>query len=96
VWTAGALLAVAYSIGFWVLIMQCLKIGPAGPTVTVNNMAMVCGVLYGVLWLHPHGWPHALVVAGCDRNVCRFGVDRARRGDVRPTARSPAGGCRWS
>ena len=64
VWVAGGLLAVAYSIGFWVLIMQCLKIGPAGPTVTVNNMAMVCGVLYGVLWLHPRGWPGPLVIAG--------------------------------
>jgi drug/metabolite transporter (DMT)-like permease len=64
VWVAGGLLAIAYSVGFWVLIMQCLKIGPAGPTVTVNNMAMVCGVLYGVLWLKPRGWPHPLVIAG--------------------------------
>jgi drug/metabolite transporter (DMT)-like permease len=53
VWTAGLLTAFAYSIGFCLLIMQCLKIGPAGPTVTVNNMAMVCGVLYGAIYLHP-------------------------------------------
>ncbi len=58
------LLAVAYAIGFWMLIMHALKIGPAGPTVTVNNMAMVCGVLYGVLYLRPQATPHPLVIAG--------------------------------
>ena len=61
---AAGLMGVAYAIGFWVLIMRCLKIGPAGPTVTVNNMAMVFGVLYGVVYLRPHGLPHPLVLAG--------------------------------
>ena len=64
VWVAAALLALAYAVGFWLLIMRALKIGPAGPTVTVNNMAMVCGVLYGVLYLRPAGMPGPLVIAG--------------------------------
>ena len=64
VWLAAAVLAVAYAIGFWLLTMSALKIGPAGPTVTVNNMAMVCGVLYGVLYLRPKGVPNAFVIAG--------------------------------
>ncbi|NLC59253.1 MAG: EamA family transporter [Armatimonadetes bacterium] len=54
VWGAGLAFGVAYAVGFCMLIMHCLKIGPAGPTVTINNMAMVCGVLYGALWLKPH------------------------------------------
>lgn len=63
VWIAGVVLGVAYAVGFCAFMMRCLKIGPAGPTVTINNMAMVCGVLYGILWLDPHT-PSALVVAG--------------------------------
>ena len=54
VWIAGAVMSVAYAVGFIILIMRCLQIGPAGPTVTVNNSMMVCGVLYGVVWLDPH------------------------------------------
>jgi len=53
VWAAGLLLGLAYSIGFCAIIMHCIKIGPAGPTVTINNMAMACGVLYGILWIVP-------------------------------------------
>jgi len=53
VWATGLLLGLAYSIGFCAIIMHCIKIGPAGPTVTINNMAMACGVLYGVLWIVP-------------------------------------------
>ena len=64
VWLASTMLAIAYAVGFWLLIMHALKIGPAGPTVTVNNMAMVCGVLYGVLYLQPRGTPNAFVLAG--------------------------------
>ena len=63
VWAAGAVLGVAYSIGFYILIMRCLQTGPAGPTVTVNNSAMICGVLFGVLWLDPHV-PNVWIILG--------------------------------
>jgi drug/metabolite transporter (DMT)-like permease len=53
VWLAAAAMSVAYAIGFWICIMRALQIGPAGPTATINNMAMVAGVLYGVLILTP-------------------------------------------
>ena len=45
--------SVAYSVGFYILIMRCLKTGPAGPTITVNNSAMICGVLFGIFFLEP-------------------------------------------
>jgi len=61
---AAALLGIAYAIGFCMLIMQCLKIGPAGPTVTINNLAMVCGVLYDVMYLRPMGTPDWRVIVG--------------------------------
>jgi drug/metabolite transporter (DMT)-like permease len=64
VWVAAALLGIAYAVGFCTLIMHCLKIGPAGPTVTINNLAMACGVLYDVLVLHPQGVPDWRVLAG--------------------------------
>jgi drug/metabolite transporter (DMT)-like permease len=50
---AGVLLAIAYAFGFWKFIMRALQIGPAGPTATINNMAMAAGVLYGILALSP-------------------------------------------
>ena len=37
----GGIAGVAYSIGFVLIIFHCLKIGPAGPTVLVNNLGMV-------------------------------------------------------
>ncbi|MFA5863507.1 MAG: EamA family transporter [Phycisphaerae bacterium] len=60
---AGTLFGIAYSVGFCVLIMYCLKIGPVGPTVTINNLAMICGVLYGMVWLKPH-IPNSLTFVG--------------------------------
>jgi drug/metabolite transporter (DMT)-like permease len=53
VWWAGGTMGVAYAIGFWICTMRALQIGPAGPTVTVNNMALVAGVLYSMLVLTP-------------------------------------------
>ncbi|MEI6972144.1 MAG: DMT family transporter [bacterium] len=53
VWVAAGLMSVAYAVGFWICIMRALQIGPAGPTVTINNMAMVAGVLYGLAMLTP-------------------------------------------
>lgn len=53
----------AYSVGFCICIMVALKIGPAGPTVTINNMAMVFGVFYSVGILQPQ-MPNGLVIAG--------------------------------
>jgi drug/metabolite transporter (DMT)-like permease len=54
VWFIGAMIAVAYAVGYFVVIMHCLRIGPTGPTVAVNNMGMVWPVVLGALWLKPH------------------------------------------
>lgn len=53
VWLAAALMSVAYAVGFWICTMRALQIGPAGPTATVNNLAMAAGVLYGMRVLTP-------------------------------------------
>jgi drug/metabolite transporter (DMT)-like permease len=50
---AGAVFGIAYAVGFWICTMRALQIGPAGPTATINNMAMAAGVLYGLLVLTP-------------------------------------------
>lgn len=60
---AAVAFGIAYSIGFCVLIMHALKIGPAGPTVAINNIALVAGVLYNWFWLNPQR-PTALLVLG--------------------------------
>jgi len=53
VWLAGAAMSVAYAVGFWICIMGALQVGPAGPTATINNMALAGGVLYGLVYLTP-------------------------------------------
>jgi len=53
VWLAGAAMSVAYAVGFWICVMRALQVGPAGPTATINNMAMAAGVLYGLIVLTP-------------------------------------------
>lgn len=63
VWAAGVFFGIAYSVGFILFIMRALQIGPVGPTVTVNNMAMVCGVVCEIVWLRPHV-PGAATIAG--------------------------------
>ena len=49
VWLAGVVLGVAYSVGFYLLIMRCLQIGPAGPTVTLNNLGLLWPVVIGLI-----------------------------------------------
>lgn len=46
----GAAGGVAYAVGFVLIIFYCLRIGPTGPTVTLNNMGLVWPVLIGLLW----------------------------------------------
>jgi len=60
---AGSLMGVAYAAGFCIVMMHCLKTGPAGPTATVNSVTMVSGVLYNWLWLSPQR-PTPLLTAG--------------------------------
>lgn len=50
----GVIVGFASAIGFWGVVMYCLKIGPIGPTVAMNNMGLIWPVVLGCLWLVPH------------------------------------------
>jgi drug/metabolite transporter (DMT)-like permease len=41
----GSLAGIAYAVGFILIIFYCLKIGPSGPTVTINNMGLLWPVV---------------------------------------------------
>ena len=59
VWGIGAVIGFAFCTGYCLVIMYCLKIGPFGPTVAINNMGLVWPVVLGALWLKKHplsGW----------------------------------------
>jgi drug/metabolite transporter (DMT)-like permease len=60
---SGLIVSFASAIGFLVIMMYCLKIGPAGLTLTINNSMMVFGILYGIIFLDPH-IPGILVIVG--------------------------------
>lgn len=83
-WAAGAIMAVAYAVGFIVLIQRCLQVGPVGPTVGINNSAMVFGVIAGFVWLDPRP-PGGAVLAGIAGTLA--GVILMAMG-----TRAPAGG----
>lgn len=82
VWLAGAALGVSYAVGFILLIMRCLQIGPVGPTVTINNSALICGVVFGVVWLDPHV-PDGRVIAGIAGVLAALALVGNRRREVR-------------
>jgi drug/metabolite transporter (DMT)-like permease len=60
---AGFVSSIVYSIGFLIIIMHCLKIGPSGLTMTVNNSAMIFGIIYSFVYLKPET-PGILVMIG--------------------------------
>ena len=60
----GAINGIAYSIGFCVLIVTCLKIGPVGLTVTMNNFGLLWPVVVGAAFFSGGKPPSALIIAG--------------------------------
>lgn len=55
-------MGLASTLGYWLVIMYCLRIGPTGPTVAMNNMGMLWAVLLGSLWLKPQPLSGQLVL----------------------------------
>ena len=51
VWIAGLAFGLAYAIGFCILIIGSLKIGPMSLTTAMNNLAMLWGILYAIFIL---------------------------------------------
>lgn len=80
VWSVGAVIGVAFAVGYFMVIMHCLRIGPTGPTAAVNNMGLVWPVVAGLVWPESRslGWELvsglALVVLG----LVLFGVASSR------------------
>jgi drug/metabolite transporter (DMT)-like permease len=46
----GAIGGVAFAVGFCLIIFYCLRIGPSGPTATLNNLGMIWPVLANLLF----------------------------------------------
>ena len=93
VWLAGGAMSVAYAVGFWICIMRALQVGPAGPTATINNMALAAGVLYGLIVLTPGratAWTWIGVVGVCAALVL-LGLGKPAENDVRRET-----GARWA
>ena len=89
---AGVAMGVAYAIGFWICTMRALQIGPSGPTVTINNMAMAAGVLYSMFILKPgHASPLTIVgLVGVCVALLLLGLGRPAEDSVHH------GGARWA
>ncbi len=53
VWCVGATIGVAFAVGYFLVIMHCLRLGPTGPTAAANNMGLVWPVVCGLVWPVP-------------------------------------------
>ena len=94
VWATGCVVGICFSVGFCLVIMYCLRIGPAGPTVAMNNMGMVWPVVLGALWLRPHpinAWLQCGVIMVIVSLIC-FGFSRPGSSDSGQTTEMSA---RW-
>jgi len=60
----GSTAGVAFSLGYCMIIFYCLKIGPSGPTVMMNNLGMVAPVLINILFFLGGAKPSLFAVAG--------------------------------
>jgi len=49
-WITGGITGACYAVGFCILVMHCLRIGPMGPTTAMNNMGMVGPIVVGMFW----------------------------------------------
>jgi drug/metabolite transporter (DMT)-like permease len=80
-WILGAIIGTAYALGYCTIVMYCLRIGPTGPTVVLNNMGFVWASLAGALWLAPRPVTLnlALGLAGVVGSLVLFGC--GLRGD---------------
>jgi drug/metabolite transporter (DMT)-like permease len=82
-WVVGAGGGLAFAIGYCMIIMYCLRIGPVGPTTAMNNMGLVWPVAVGIFWLKLHSlnlWGYSglgLVVAAL---IC-FGLTSGKKGE---------------
>jgi len=60
----GAIMGIAYSVGFCMIIFYCLKIGPAGPTVMLNNLGLLFPVLLSIFLFSNGTSPTLLTISG--------------------------------
>ena len=87
VWAVGAVIGFAFAIGYCVIILHCMQIGPFGPTVAMNNMGIVWPVVLGALWLKPHPINElfiiALIMVGL--SLFFFGLSHSGSSNIRQT-----------
>jgi EamA-like transporter family. len=60
----GSLMGVSYAVGFCIVIFYCLKIGPSGPAVTMNNLGCVWPVLISIIFYSQGKMPKLAVIVG--------------------------------
>jgi len=88
-WLLGAIAGVAYAIGFIQIIFYCLRIGPTGPTATLNNLGLVWPVVIGMTFF-VSGAPPVTQLAGLGFTVLALVLTGANRGNTGSvTAMSP-------
>ena len=95
VWICGPITGAMFALGFCTIIMYCLKIGPTGPTVAMNNMGLVWPVVLGALWLSPHVFSGKMV-AGLILVLLSLIAFAFVRQDARAAGQTPRIAARWA
>lgn len=91
----GGVAGVAYAVGFIMIIFYCLKIGPAGPTVTVNNLGLLGPVVVSLLCFSGSGQSSLIVFIGGGVTILALGLVAWNRSNDQGTTPITARWARW-
>ena len=90
----GSVMGVAYSVGFCLIIFYCLKIGPSGPTVAMNNLGLLGPVFVSLIWFSKGKSPSTIVISGIAVTLSSLILMVWSRSDSKKDTKNPISG-RW-
>ncbi|MDO8685728.1 MAG: EamA family transporter [Clostridiales bacterium] len=65
----GMLTGISYAFGYLIIMFYCLKIGPSGPTVTINNLGLLWVVILGIVLDWNIKKPSIIVILGISDTI---------------------------
>lgn len=93
--TLGAVGGITWALGFALIIFYCLKIGPAGPTVTINNLGLLWPVTIGMVWFSRGQALSPLALAGVISTVLALVLVGWNRSKKEGSARLTGEWAKW-
>lgn len=91
----GCIMGFAYAIGFCIIIFYCLKIGPSGPTVMINNLGMLWPTLISMFFFSKGKTPSITSILGVVITVAALVLISLNKAEERDDAIVSAKWIKW-